>query len=145
MVRRFTVSAFDDGNNLALGVQLIFGSASDRTQVEDRRRARRGTVDLPMWRSPKEPAQELAPMVTFTELPPADRILARSVLHPVSSLSPLWGSLNQGSSIIMTLDGEPVGSGTVRWIRPLQPGVQREDITRFVNWSASIPGSDAEE
>jgi len=138
MVRPFTVSAKDDGNNLALGIQLSFDSASDRTAVQSRRRAPRGTVEPPLWRRPDESSIEWAPMVTFTEVPSVDRFLARSVLHPVSYLSPVWGSLENGSSIIMMLDGRPLGSGTVHWVRPLPPGIEQEDITRFCNWSASL-------
>jgi hypothetical protein len=77
-------------------------------------------------------------MVTFTEVPSVDRFLARTVLHPVSSLSPVWGSLESGSPVIMMLNGRPLGNGTVHWIRPSPPGIKHEDVTRFVNWSASV-------
>jgi hypothetical protein len=142
MVRQFTVSAKDGGNNLALGVQLLFESASDRTQAEERRRDRQGTSEPPLWKLPNWSAEEWAPIATFTEFPSADRIIARSVHHPVSSLSAVWGSLEIGGSIVMMLDGRPLGNGAVHWIRQLPPGIAHQDLTRFVNWSAGIPGAE---
>jgi hypothetical protein len=76
-------------------------------------------------------------MVTFSKRL-KDRVVARSVLHPVSLRSPLWGSTQVGDGLTLKLDGTAVGHSTIKWLHELPVGILPNDLNEFVTWSGAV-------
>jgi hypothetical protein len=129
---------YADGECVGIGIQILFESASDREAVAQRHREHPRTRVPPTWFRRSDSVEDWAFEVTFNTRRRSDRLLARSVLHPVSLRSPLWGSVQVGDGLILTLDGTAVGQANIMWLRELPVGLQVEILTEFVTWSGAI-------
>ena len=128
---------YADGQCVAVGMQVLFGSAIDLEAVIQRHRENPRTMTPPTWFRQSDSVEDWAYMVTFTRRM-KDRVVARSVLHPVSLRSPLWGSVQVGDGLVLRLDGTAVGQANIMWLRELPVGLQVEILTEFVTWSGAI-------
>jgi hypothetical protein len=98
----------------------------------------------PTWFRQSDSVEDWAYMVTFTRRM-KDRVVARSVLHPVSLRSPLWGSVQVGDGLVLRLDGTAVGQASIKWVRELPVGLQVDDLIELTTWSGAVNRHDLED
>ena len=135
---------YADGQCVAVGMQVLFGSATDLEAVIQRHRENPRTMTPPTWFRQSDSVEDWAYMVTFTRRM-KDRVVARSVLHPVSLRSPLWGSVQVGDGLVLRLDGTAVGQATIKWVRELPVGLQVDDLIELTTWSGAVNRRDLED
>jgi hypothetical protein len=128
---------YADGQCVAVGMQVLFGSAIDLEAVAQRHREHPRTMTPPTWLRQSDSVEDWAYMVTFSKRL-KDRVVARSVLHPVSLRSPLWGSTQVGDGLTLKLDGTAVGHSTIKWLHELPVGILPNDLNEFVTWSGAV-------
>lgn len=136
---------YADGECVGVGIQILFENATDLEAVAQRRHENPRTMVPPTWYRQADSVEDWAYIVTLSTRLESDRAVARSVLHPVSLRSPLWGSVQVGDGLILKLDGTAVGHGTVKWLRELPVGLQRGTVTEFVTWSGAVNRSNIKE
>jgi hypothetical protein len=127
-----------DGYCVGIGIRLLFESATDPEAVNVRHHENPRTSVPPTWASQTDAAEDWAYMVTFNRRLQSDRVLARSVLHPVSLHSPRWRSPRVGDALTLKLDGTPVGHGSVKWLAELPLGIPPGTLADFVAWSLAV-------
>jgi len=115
---------------LGIGLDVAFSVDEDGHRYATSPRDRRHLS----WRRPSDDGSS-AEATSIVAIGPAEGSVRRTVLHPASKASALWGTVGIHDSLVLSRDDSPIGTARVVWLHDLEQGLRPEELRALVMWA----------